>query len=385
MSIQHSEKVRLTRKHYPTLKELKLAVLKGEYHQGIAFFSRSFLWKTVCLNSYKVEFLEDELKPVPSVSSVEVSSANDTDNNSDTSPSSVGRTKTPSTLEPTTSDPLSQPTPDTTHHTSDEQDILHVIRMDVDRLLIAPIFTQSEVKADITQILYNYNNFTPYKQGYHEICGLVYLQLYNDDPTNDKIRIETFNIFTSLMLSVVPNFYNEDSLIGWCISVFNKYLRLIDPPLYDLLVRQYRIESQIWLIRWVRLVFLRELGMDNTLKLLDFLVCYDHDLCKLFPFLIVLFLIKIKLELAHCEDNGEVLYLLLHYPHKEMTMEEIKEIGDYAIQLYGLTEDKLGKAGLALNNKWYPGIKWEKMKDLGRLRMELKLQRRVRGALNGKK
>lgn len=312
------------------------------------------------MNSYKVDFLENELQPTPKPGE----------------PLEISHTRHDLTKESVTNDPLS-----TGYNSDDVENVLDVIKMDVDRLIIDPIFQKDEIKQDIIQILYNYDKFTPYKQGFHEICGLVYLQLYLDNPENEKIKIETFNIFTSLMLSVVPNFYIEDNLIGWCISVFNKYFKLTDGALYDFFVKTHKIESQIWLIRWVRLLFMRELGISNTVKILDMFICFDYDLSKLVPFVIIISLIKIKLRLVECEDNGEVLTLLLHYPHREYSNEEVKELVDLSIKLYKAPENKLEGYGLALNKKFHKGVNWDKMKDMDRVRMELRLQKKVRGML----
>ncbi|CCH45258.1 GTPase-activating protein [Wickerhamomyces ciferrii] len=325
---------------------------------------------TVCLNSYKVEFVENELQPIPTTPTPI--------KEEDEDPSHLKQDLLKKSV---TIDPLS-----TGYNSSEDVDsILDVIKMDVDRLIIDSIFQNEDIKQDILTILYNYNNFTPYKQGFHEICGLIYLELYKDDPQNPQIKIETFNIFTSLMLSVVPNFYIEDNLIGWCISIFNKYLKLIDDSLYDFLIKTHKIESQIWLIRWVRLLFLRELGMQNTIKILDKFICFDYDLCKLIPFVIIIQLLKIKLNLAECEDNGEVLSLLLHYPHTQMTNEDVKNLIDQSIKLFKSPESELSKLGVQLNKDINKGINWDKVKDMDRLKMELRLQKKVRGLLGRKK
>lgn len=355
--IAPEERVRLTKERFPTLGLLRGAVLSGEYSSDSPFFSRSFLWRSVCHNSYNLGFREDELKPVPEPGEEE-------------DITEIRHSKEQLTREGTAADPL-----------QNDDSIMDVIRLDADRLLIDPIFQQQHIKQDIVQIMYNYDKFTPYKQGFHEICGMVYLQLYQDDPNNDKIKIQTFNIFTAMMMSVVPNFYNSDHLILWCVGVFNKYLRLVDPPLYDLMIKTHRIESQVWLIRWVRLLFLREIGTENTVKLWDLMLCHDHDFSALVPFLIILFLLKLKLRLVECEDNGEVLSLLLHYPHASLSCEEAKQLVDWSITLSKAPEDQLHSLGIMLNRKIHKGFKWEKIKDLDRIRLELRLKRRVSRAL----
>ncbi|KAH3663490.1 hypothetical protein WICMUC_005929 [Wickerhamomyces mucosus] len=371
-SVYHSYKDREKEK-CSDIKTLRKSVLLGEYNDSIIYFNRSYLWKSVLLNSFKAEFEQDELHQLP-----HENPGTDNDN-------WVGHSKVELSREGVDQDPLDN------HHDKpetngfkDETDILAVIKMDVERLIIDPIFQQEEIKNDIIQILYNYDKFTPYKQGFHEICGLIYLQLYRDKSlifSSKDIQLETFSIFTALMNSLTPNFYNEDNLVGWCISTFNKYLLLIDPNLYDLMIKHYKIESQIWLIRWVRLIFLRELGLNNTYKVLDHLICFDYDITKLIPFIIIIFLIKIKMSLVTCEDQGEILYLLLHYPYQEYTNDEITEIVRFSIQLYNSSELNMKIIGTNINKNYHKGLNWDKIKNLDKLRLELKLQRRVRGAL----
>lgn len=357
--ISPTDKHRLTDQHFASPTSLARGVLEGEYSSDCAFFSRPHLWLQLCSNSYGVHFTEDELIPVPGGS--DHSEHDITDN--DATPAKKQQQLT----------------------ILDAPEILTIINMDVGRLLLDPIFQTSAVKQDITQILYNYNRYTPYKQGFHEICAVVYLELHREaehDPAlREAIKINTFNIFTSMMITIVPQFYNSDNLVGWCVSVFNKYLRLIDAPLYNLLIKSHRIESQVWLIRWVRLIFLRELQEDNTLKLWDLMLSYDSDFSKLVPFIIVVMLIKLKLRLVDCEDNGEILYLLLHYPHTPMTNDDVRLIIGWSIQLCECPEDSLHVLGLKITKKIHKDQKWDKVKDLDKLKLEFKLQRRVRGAL----
>lgn len=357
--ISPEDKVRLTKQRFSNVDLLKAAVLEGEYSSDCAFFSRPFLWESVCNNTYGLNFKDDELLKVPKEGEEE----DITD---------ISHVKEELVRNSTENDPLSF-----------DSDILDMMKLDIDRLLINPLFHEEHVKQDILQIMYNYNRFQPYKQGYHELCGIIYLQLYKENPDLHKsqIKIQTFNIFSSMMITLVPNFYDSDNLVGWCVSIFNKYLRLIDPPLYDLLIKTHKIESQVWLIRWVRLAFSREIGLDNTVKLWDFMLCYDHDFSKLFPFLIILFLMKLKLRIAECDDNGEVLYLLLHYPHTELSNEEVKTMIQWSIKFLTSPEDKLESLGTVLSKKLHKGIRWDKVKDLDRIKLELKLKRRVQSAL----
>lgn len=338
---------------------MKKAVLKGEYNNDLQIFSRGYLWRSICFDSYRIEFKEEELKPLPV--DVEVTK--------------IYHSKHDLIKESVNEDPLN-------NNDSIDEETLNVIKLDVERLLIDPIFEDEKIRKEIIEILFNYNKINSYKQGFHEICGLIYLELYKDNTNNKLIKVDTFNIFTSLMISMVPNFYVEDNLIGWCLSKFNKYLALVDLSIYELLVKRHGIESQIWLIRWVRLIFMRELGLSNTTRIIDQLLSFDNDLSLLIPFIIIICLIKIKIKLVECEDNGEILQLLLRYPITELNNKEIKEIIELSIKLFKSPENKLESYGISINKKYNKEYNWDKVKDLNRLKMEMKLQRRVRKALN---
>lgn len=339
MELNYTEKCKQTKHQYATIQQLRQAVLQEQYHPQQPYFSRSFLWKSLALNSYtnssfqQVEFLSSR---------------------------------------PTMYDPL----------TNDEE--LDVIKVDVDRLLLDPIFAREEIKNDMMDILYTFSKqVASYRQGFHELCGVVYLNLYRDGAAASRdLRTDCYHIFSHLVAQhVIPTYYNQDAFLGWCVSIFNKYLLLIDPSLYELLIKYHNIDSQIWLIRWCRLLFLRELGLQNTEALLDFLWCYDADLTKLVPFLIIILLVRVKMSLVECEDQGELLYLLLHYPFHQYTRQEIQEMVQFATQMYQSPESELKAWGVKCNQRYHSKVNWNKVKDLGKLRLELKLQRRVRGAL----
>ncbi|KAH3681319.1 hypothetical protein WICPIJ_007721 [Wickerhamomyces pijperi] len=293
-------------------------------------------------------------------------------------------------------DPLSEPTrtPNRSKF-SVTSDSLDIIKVDVPRLLLSPLFTSQSIQDDIVQILYNYDHsYTSYRQGYHELCGLIYLVLHedSDDETSSLISRSDFNkeVFTTMINFIGPivsQFYIEDSILGWSVSIFNRNLLLVDYPLYELLLKYHHIETQIWVIRWVRLILLRELGLQNSTRFVDFMWSYDSDITKLMSYIIIILLIRIKLSLVECEDSGEVLYLLLHYPYIEYSDSDICQMIEFAIQMdqcHG-DEKKLKEVGVQCNKWFHKGFKWEKVKDLGKLRLELKLKRRVRGVLGGSK
>jgi len=57
-------------------------------------------------------------------------------------------------------------------------------------------------------------------------------------------------------------------LLKRCDLLFNKMLKEVDAVLYNHL-RKIEIEPQLFLLRWIRLMFSREFHVDNTLQIWD--------------------------------------------------------------------------------------------------------------------
>lgn len=182
-------------------------------------------------------------------------------------------------------------------------DTLEIVDLDLSRLMLADIFQQPAVHALMRKIMYNYllldsrrggagtavnsaQDSSPlfhYRQGYHEVLGVVYLQFAADDGDipPESVRFVLY-IFAKLMQPLAAHFYVEKNLLYWETHTFSRMLKLAAPDLHAAFYpRNSQAETHphnlIWLIRWTRLLFLRELSLKETL------VVWDHALTFAYP------------------------------------------------------------------------------------------------------
>lgn len=350
-------------------------VWKGELYtpQEIPFLHRGWCWRTLLLSD------EDEL--IVSLEVVPDTEELESRRNSPVKPTTHGiRRLTPVMAEShplTLEDPLKEQIP--------MDETLDIISLDLERLLIDDIFSKESVKNEMKRILYNYviYNNTSYKQGYHELCGTIYLQMQGNG--QDEVMVNTFNIFNKLMKHVQPVFYTEGKLIEWCRNTFGSILKHTSPKLHDLLVKHHRMDNTIWLIRWTRLLLLREFDMDYVLKIWDHLLTFQYPIEGLMACMIVVLLIVVSQELHCCEDQGDLISILLHYPREKAI--DVVELLKYSGNLYELWASKQFEDMKGVGDtlcKIYSREWYEKCQgiDVNRLRLEERLRKRVEWKLS---
>ncbi|CCD23885.1 GTPase-activating protein GYP6 NDAI_0C02250 [Naumovozyma dairenensis CBS 421] len=241
---------------------------------------------------------------------------------------------------------------------------LEIIDLDLSRLMLDDIFQRPKVYAQMRQILYNYliisrNNTKgmnttdfssiqgkvfSYKQGYHELLGLIYLQLYHEMDLNKGNRNalssldggkenyhgnedvtlmrNCLNIFVKLMNQVAPTFYNEKQLIKWDETQFSQILKVCSPTLHALIYEKDQNgrkphSNLIWLIRWTRLLLLRELPREKVLIIWDHLLTFVYPIDTLMACLIITLLLSLYdrfLALyTNDSDHDDIIELMLHF------------------------------------------------------------------------
>lgn len=318
-------------------------------------------------------------------------------------------------------DPLSSGPGSGSPEVADETDLdlLQTILMDIDRIFPGEDFFHSKsssslnVKRDLIKLLYVWSKCNPqvgYKQGIHEILGLIYFNLHRESITipntntfsNDDVDIlsiydlrylphDLFTIFNKFMITsgVATKFYENEKTLWKSIEEFNINLMKVDQLIHYNLIAKLKLESQLWIIRYLRLLLLRELGNDlettsllwdkliavefkknasttilNNLKLTE-LVSNSSNNLKLIPdlisYIIIVLLINIKTDLI-TSDFSEGLSLLLHYPINERLKASpnfIYDIFKYALKLHERRHDdlKLYEFGLKLNQKFNPNLR----------------------------
>ncbi|KAK5780289.1 hypothetical protein RI543_002328 [Arxiozyma heterogenica] len=264
------------------------------------------------------------------------------------------------------------------------QETLEIIDLDLSRLIIDDIFREPKVNAEMRQILFNYlvhlslqknNNSTHiittgntshcgiggtlnninvsinnnnhnmkydhldlyslkyyYKQGFHEILGLIFLQIYDPVTTNKESYMKnTLVVFETLMNQIEPIFYNEANLIQWEETIFARMLEQCSPKIYKLFynetntattenndITRNRHFNMIWLIRWTRLLFLRELPMEKVYIIWDHLLTFTFPIKIYMASLIVMIILHLndillsEVDDEECVDSDDLIEIMLH-------------------------------------------------------------------------
>lgn len=406
---------------YKSLTQLKTAVSEGEYSHLQKHFSRLLVWKS-CLITDSLRLQEWDAKLaatrvvyhklaqasemlVPwwtlekdSIYYGEKKGSSASRNSSVSRSSSVRRLVKTNLTRISVDDPLAEknaripsrsPTPGPYTPSEADLDLLQTIIMDVERLFPGEPFFHSpttaslDAKKQLIEILYVWAKCHPlvgYKQGIHEVLGVIYINLYQESvdilPTNtysaDDLRIlalydrhylshDLFTILSRFLVAsrVTLRFYEGEDVLWRAIEDFNANLMKVDQLIHYNLVQKLKVELQLWIIRYFRLLLLRELNdVGVTSALWDRLVVAEGPISDIIGFMVIVLLINIKSDLITC-DFSEGLSLLLHYPVPEQPYVFVDSLFKDAIKLYERRDNdlKLYEYGLRLNQKYNPNLR----------------------------
>ncbi|WVQ80391.1 hypothetical protein IAT38_002496 [Cryptococcus sp. DSM 104549] len=221
------------------------------------------------------------------------------------------------------------------------------IRQDVSRTFPdMPYFQLERVARCLTTALFIFSVLNPdvgYRQGMHELLACCFLAVDRDSldggeggsgegevamaRTLDRRYVEhdAFELFQSIMKSGKA-FYEwraeegpvksrtaapQAPIIIRCNNLHTSLIRRIDPQLWERLETE-GVEAQIWAIRWLRLIFTRELPFHLAMRIWDGLFAEDPGL-QLIDFICVAMLLLVRNELIEA-DYPTLLTNLLHYP-----------------------------------------------------------------------
>ncbi|KAK1751723.1 TBC1 domain family member 5 [Echria macrotheca] len=218
------------------------------------------------------------------------------------------------------------------------------IQQDVRRLPDEPFYHQEAIQTMILDILFLYCKLNPgvggYRQGMHELLAPI-VQVVAQDAI-DRAAVSAEDDADGIMLDILDSRYIEHDayalfsrLMGRA-SVFyevgsgsetsvsdkntivekSKYihevaLMRVDQELATHL-RNIEVLPQIFLIRWIRLLFGREFPFNQLLVLWDTIFAFDPNL-ELIDLICVAMLLRIRWTLLEA-DYSVALQLLLKYP-----------------------------------------------------------------------
>ncbi|KAL8714203.1 MAG: hypothetical protein Q9220_001932 [cf. Caloplaca sp. 1 TL-2023] len=213
---------------------------------------------------------------------------------------------------------------------------------------------------DILFIYCKLNPDTGYRQGMHEVLAPILWVISRDaiDKTDPSIKHEeqaltdrlvcecfdarfvehdTFTLF-GIIMQTVKSFYEvnsftqvvpiasvNSSIVERSQRIHQVLLHQVDPELAEHLIA-IEILPQIFLIRWIRLLFGREFPLDHVLALWDVLFAEDPSL-GLIDLICVSMLLRIRWQLLNA-DYSEALTLLLRYPVPATPSDTSSFVGD---------------------------------------------------------
>ncbi|ROV98304.1 hypothetical protein VSDG_04460 [Cytospora chrysosperma] len=229
----------------------------------------------------------------------------------------------------------------------DDEAIRAEIQQDVQRLPDEPFYHQETTQALILDILFIWVKLNPdqggYRQGMHELLAPLLYVVDKDaidrknigDAMADPSMVEmldsyfvehdTFALFSKLMEHTRP-FYEvsvdasgplsgeQSAIVEKSKMIHEVALMRIDPELAKHL-QATEILPQIFLIRWIRLLFGREFPFEQLLTLWDNIFAFDPTL-ELIDLMCVAMLLRIRWTLLEA-DYTVALTVLLKYPAPE--------------------------------------------------------------------
>jgi TBC1 domain family protein 5 len=129
------------------------------------------------------------------------------------------------------------------------------------------------------------------------------------------VEHDSFAIFGQIMQSSKTFYVSEgpESIATRSHHISNELLPLYDPALAEHLTN-LDVVPQIYLIRWIRLLFGREFEMNDVLALWDVLFAEDQTL-EIANYIAIAMLLRVRWHLLE-GDYNTVLGILLKYPHQ---------------------------------------------------------------------
>ncbi|KAA8912709.1 rab-GTPase-TBC domain-containing protein [Sphaerosporella brunnea] len=235
------------------------------------------------------------------------------------------------------------------------EELRQEIFQDIERCMPEnPFFRRPEVQKSLLEILFVYcklNTDVSYRQGFHELAAVVYWvvaadAIEGDSPTpvlggaedtpeidgdatmrevldHRYIDHDAFSLFQCVMRSAKQWYELGEDMGGRKgdmgnspIVLKSKYihetlLMATDPELAEHL-KMLDVLPQVFLIRWIRLLFGREFPFEELLAVWDVLFAEDPDL-HLVDLICVAMLLRIRWKLLEA-DYSTALTLLLRYP-----------------------------------------------------------------------
>lgn len=216
-----------------------------------------------------------------------------------------------------TFDPLSDSESWTTYF--QDQELRKVIVQDCLRILPEEDWFQDQVQQKILlDCLFLWAKANPtvsYRQGMHELAGIIVWVTMHDSDTKD-VLLEVYALFEALMSSAktfytiskteVPDILNHTS------SIQSELLPVVDHKLSTRLF-DLGIEPQLYCMKWMRLLFSREFPFHDVLVLWDLIFAADPSL-KIIDYICCAMIMRVRQDILE-NDYNLALTTLMRYPY----------------------------------------------------------------------
>lgn len=203
-------------------------------------------------------------------------------------------------------------------------------------------FRQPDTQKMMLDILFIFCKLNPevgYRQGMHEVLAPIlwvverdaldakqagvdnrtqHKDLLLDMCDSHSIEHDTFTLF-GLVMQNAKSFYepsktkqsSDSPMLVKCRYIFEKLLPKADPELADHLT-EIEVAPQMFLMRWMRLLFGREFPFDDVLPMWDLMFAADPSL-EIMDYVCVAMLLRVRWDLLESDANMAIT-ILLRYP-----------------------------------------------------------------------
>jgi TBC1 domain family member 5 len=180
-----------------------------------------------------------------------------------------------------------------------------------------PYFRLATTQEAMVDVLFIWCKLHPeigYRQGMHELVAPILWAVDEDaqpataeEPWSsvldrDYIRHDTFTLFRKIMAHAAKWYESgssnsngsigDSTIIVLSDKIHKELLHSVDPELADCLTR-LEVLPQVFLIRWIRLLFGREFPFEQCLEFWDCLFAVSPEL-ELVPYICVAMLIRVR-------------------------------------------------------------------------------------------
>ncbi|CCG84069.1 protein of unknown function [Taphrina deformans PYCC 5710] len=213
-----------------------------------------------------------------------------------------------------------------------DQELRAVILQDCERVFPdEEWFKKPKTQQTLQDCLFTWCKDNPevsYKQGMHELAAVMtWVTMHGQSNTPEQACYDTYTLFAAIMVHLKKFFIvtpkTASPILEHANRIQRELLSTADPTLSTTLAR-LDIEPQIYCMRWLRLLFIREFPFEDVLQLWDGIFAADPTL-DIVDWVACTMLVRVRTILIESDNNGALL-TLMRYPASTLpVMDLIRE------------------------------------------------------------